>query len=408
MKGKFNMFKKFMALLLAGTMVFSLTACSGNKNNGESETTTEEQKYYEIGGQFYMELDDYSKYVDLGDYSNLEIKVAPADVTDEQVQEIIDGEIEDGTTYEQVKEGIVKETDTVNMDYTGKIDGIAFEGGSATGYTYKIGDGFIDSLNDQLPGLEIGKEYELNVKFPDDYKNNEALAGKDTVFTVKINYVNGEAQVPEWNDEFVNEITDGEYTTAKDYEAYIREYLKSYNLQTQTSEFQQNTWKEIVAACKINGYPEAKLEEQAQDYIDYYVEYFKSYAEYMSMTYEELLELSGYESEDELKEECRKQAQAELEYIMIAVEIAKKENIAVTEDIYNSLLATYAANYSYDDVSEFEEEYGRDYIMESFVFEAVCMWLYDNNKMVESEDARPTEAVTTENATTESSATAEN
>ena len=139
--------KKIVAMLLMGVMAFSLSAC-GKKSEANNETTPTTTAaplvYYEKGGEFYKELKDYSEYVELGKYSGLDIKVVPAEVTEKQMKEIIDGEIKEGTTYKQVKEGVVKETDTVNMDYTGKIDGIAFTGGSATGYTYKINGNFIE------------------------------------------------------------------------------------------------------------------------------------------------------------------------------------------------------------------------------------------------------------------------
>ena len=393
--------KKIVAMLLMGVMAFSLSAC-GKKNEANNETTPTTTAaplvYYEKGGEFYKELKDYSEFVELGKYTGLDVKVKSAEVTDEQMKEIIDGEIKEGTTYKQVKEGVVKETDTVNMDYTGKIDGIAFTGGSATGYTYKINGNFIESLDNQLPGLEIGKTYDLNVKFPDSYPSNPALAGKETVFTVKINYVQGEAIVPEWNDEFVKEITEGKYTTTEAYEKYIKEVMTDYNLQSQESEFAQNTWKLILENCKVTGYPEKQLEESVADYFEYYKESFKSAATTYGMTYEDYRKLNGFDSDEALMKECEKQAKSELEYIMIGVEIAKAEKLAVTKEIYDTLLKAYAGNYNYSDPAKFEEEYGADYIMESFAFEGVCSWLYENNNMIESEDARPTEAPTTEKA----------
>ena len=393
--------KKLMAMLLVGVMAFSLSACSSKKGGEETEnptTTAAPLVYYEKGGEFYKELKDYSKYVELGAYSGMDIKVTPAYVTDKQLKEIIDGEIKRGTTYKQVKEGLVKETDTINLDYTGKLEGVAFQGGSATGYTYKINGGFIDSLDDQLVGLEIGREYDLDVTFPTDYAPNPALAGKKTVFTVKVNYVNGEAIVPEWNDELVKTLTSGKYTTTKDYEEYIKVTMKDYNLQSQKSEYNQNTWKKILENCKIVGYPEDQLKESADEYFKYYSESYKAAAKNAGKTYEEYLKDNKFENEEALKEECKKQAQAELEYIMIGVEIAKKEQLAVTQEIYDELVKVYAKNYGSSDVKKFEEEYGVDYIMESFVFEGVCAWLYENNKLVESEDVRPTEAPTTEAA----------
>lgn len=402
--------KKLLAMLLVGVMAFSLSACS-KKGEEEGTTTTPTTAaplvYYEKGGEFYKELKDYSKYVELGAYSGMDVKVTPANVTDKQLKEVIDSEIERGTTYKQIKEGTVKEDDTINLDYTGKLDGVAFQGGSATGYTYEVNTTFIDSLDDQLPGLEIGKTYDLDVTFPEDYKANPALAGKKTVFTVKVNYVNGDAIVPEWTDEYVKELTEGKYTTTKDYEEYIKTIVKDYNLQAQQSEYNQNTWKMILDNCKIVGYPEDQLKESTDDYFEHYSESFKKAAESAKISYEEYLKKNDFENEEALKEECKKQAQSELEYIMIGVEIAKKEQLAVTEELYDELVKAYAKNYGFTDTAKFEEEYGIDYIMESFVFEGVCSWLYDNNKLVESEDVRPTEAPTTEKAESETTTTAE-
>ena len=121
--------KKLLAMLLVGVMAFSLSACS--KKGGEEGTTTTPTTaaplvYYEKGGEFYKELKDYSKYVELGAYSGMDVKVTPANVTDKQLKEVIDSEIERGTTYKQIKEGPVKEDETINLDYTGKLHGVAF------------------------------------------------------------------------------------------------------------------------------------------------------------------------------------------------------------------------------------------------------------------------------------------
>lgn len=351
----------------------------------ETETSSTKLIYYEKGGKFYKDLRDYSKYIELGQYTRFDVKVKSAEVTDEQIQESIDNIIEKETKYKPIKKGVVLETDTVNMDYTGKIDGIAFVGGSATGYTYKINGNLIDSLDDQLPGLKIGETYELNVKFPDNYLSNPNLAGKDAVFTVKINYVHGEAIVPEWNDDFVKAITKSEYTTTEAYEEYIKKKLREYNLNIQKSEFNQKTWEFIIENCKIKGYPEEELMETTEDYFENYIEEFKNSAKKYGMTYENYRKLNGFDSDEALKAECEKQAKSELEYIMIGVEIAKKEQLAVTEEIYNVLLKEYIKNNNYEGgAARFEQEYGVDYIMKSFVFEAACSWLYDNNNLIES------------------------
>ena len=130
-------------------------------------------------------LSDYSAYVTLGEYKDLDIQVCTADVTDKQLEDAIKAIIKECTTKEELKEGVVGEKDSINLDFTGYLDGEAFENGSAKGYDYTIDGGFIDDLNDQLVGLEVGKEYDLKCTFPKDY-GVDKLNGKEVVFKVKV------------------------------------------------------------------------------------------------------------------------------------------------------------------------------------------------------------------------------
>ena len=382
--------KKLLTALLAGVMLVAFTGC-GKKNDNSSD----EIKHYEIGGTNYIDVTDYSSYVELGQYSNLNIEVAPADVTDKQVQEFIDYILDDCAEVEEIKEGVVGEKDTINMDFTGYLDGKAFENGSSKDYDYTIGGGFIESLDSQLPGLEVGKEYELECTFPKDY-GKEELAGKDVIFKVTVNYIHGEKILPEWNDEFVKEYTSGKYTEAAPYEAYIREYIGSQNEQTQTTTYQTTVWSTILENCTIKSYPEDKLNEAYDEYITYYKSRFEALAEAYKMEYEEVLKAYKYENEEALEKACMEQAESELAYIMISCEIAKAEKIAITKDIYEMLAGDVIEQYSYEDIAQFESQYGQDYIMESFVFEGVTQWLYENNNKIITEDAIVTEEATTE------------
>jgi FKBP-type peptidyl-prolyl cis-trans isomerase (trigger factor) len=168
-----------------------------------------------------------------------------------------------------------------------------------------------------------------------------------------------------------------------EYEEYIKSVMENSNLETQEKEYNQSVWNMVLDNCEILGYPEEQLNESAEEYYVSYKEKYKSEAWDAGMTYQEYLKDMGYADDQALKDECIKKAKTELEYIMIGVEIAKKEDIIVTEEIYMTWAQTLAENSGYSNVALLEAEYGTDYIMENVVFEVVSLWLYENNILVE-------------------------
>lgn len=401
--------RKIIAALLAGTLTLSLFGCGNSKNSdtttGETtsadkeEDTTEAETldFYEIGGKNHVDVADYSEYVKIGNYTGFEINVTKSKDVETQLKEYIESTIKSNTKYEgKITDRVVAEDDKINMDYCGRLNGVAFDKGSATNSDYTIHGGFIEDLDKQLVGLECGKEYELKVKFPDNYTSNADLAGKETVFTVKVNYIY-EKTVPEWNDEFANTLTSGKYTTIETLEEELRKEIDKYNEETQASSFSEGIWTEILKQTEFVSYPEEKLEKNAEQYFKQRQESFKSQAENYSMKYEEVLSYYGYKDDAALKEACMKSAKQELEYIMVACIIADKEEIRVTDDIYNKLVNSIISSSSstYENQEAFEKEYGIDYIMESFILEGVSSWLKDKNtmKLVDSaEEVVSTEA----------------
>ena len=386
--------RKFIAALLVGVMAVSLAGCGKDKSkNTDKEPETKELQYYELGGKNYVELPDYSQYVQVGEYKGYEIPVDAPDSVEKQLQAYKDNVLSQNATYgDNITNRVVADTDEINLDFAGTYNGKAFEGGTSTNYKYKIHGGFIESLDSQLVGLECGKEYVLKCKFPDDYKTNKELAGKDVEFKIKVNYIYGEKTIPEWNDSFVAKLTSNKFTTVDDFEKELKTEIQAQNEYSLKKTYSSGLWSKILDSSKINGYPEDKLKSATDDYFSKYQEQYKKYAETYSKTYEEILTAYGFKSEDELKAACEEQAKKELEYIMLACEISKKENIAVTEEIYKALAEDLLSDYNFDSVEAFEKEYGRDYIMESFVFEGVSEWLCDNNKMDVNEKTTSTKA----------------
>ena len=213
----------------------------------------------------------------------------------------------------------------------------------------------------------------------------------EQVTTTTPEYVTDEVITPT---EIETTTSDEFYGKFKDYSEYVE--LGKYSrmdimvnpasdgdFQKQQMEYQRNVWDRVMDNCKILGYPEEQLRKLEEHYFEYYSESFKKAAEIAEISYEEYLAKNNFENEEALKQECIKLAQSELEYTMIGMEIAKKEHIVVTEEIYNTYIEQFAQNNEDFDLEEYEEEYGADYIMESVVFELVCKWLLDNNTLVE-------------------------
>ena len=152
--------------------------------------------------------------VTLGEYKGLEVEAELQKVTDEMVDARIDEDRKKASRTIDVEDRPVQEGDTVNLDYAGSVDGVPFAGGTAQGQTLTIGSHqFIPGFEEQMIGMQLGEEKDLNVKFPDEY-HAEELKGKDAVFHVKVNGIQV-TEVPELDDDFAADVS--EFDTFKAY-----------------------------------------------------------------------------------------------------------------------------------------------------------------------------------------------
>ena len=187
-------------------MAASTVGLAGCKSFSGTDTSTQELDARDY--QSFMEhtADVYKEYVTLGNYKDLEITAvdrSDEEATDTDVDEVIQELLSKSTTTEDVTEGgTTQDGDSIVLNYSGSIDGQAFDGGTAENQTYTVGSGkFISDLDKGLVGLEANKEYDIPVKFPDDY-SSEDLKGKDAVFKVKVTKIT-RTVTPEANDEWV-------------------------------------------------------------------------------------------------------------------------------------------------------------------------------------------------------------
>ena len=218
--------KKILAIILAMIMVFALSSCQlseyfGDKKNDNDDTagetgvntnaSTDPADYIPEGVDVNYIMDymneDLSAYITLGEYKGISVEVETYEITDEFVEEELEAFLESCATPSKITDRKTADGDTICVDYVGSLDGVEFSGGSAKNVTVSLTEdngyipGFIDGMYDVMPGETVSYE----VTFPEVYQNNPDLAGKVTVFTVTVHYIEGEDVVPELTDEYVKE-----------------------------------------------------------------------------------------------------------------------------------------------------------------------------------------------------------
>lgn len=311
-----------------------------------------------------------SDYVKLGDYKDLEVTYPSVlEVTDEDVQQYIQDELEGNTEYEEVKDRTAEVGDVVNIDYTGTINGGEFEGGTDTGYDLELGSGdFLDEFENSLVGKKTGETAVFKLTFPDDY--DDSLAGKEAEFTVKVNSVS-ESFIPEYNDEYVQSISECE--TVKEYEESVREQLETEAKDESELEARENALRIAVENATLDGYP--------QQLYDFFYEDtetgYKNYAEFMGMEYEEFL--GSYVTEEEIADFASEQTN---EYLVTQA-ILEKEGKEISDSDYKKLAEEMAKENDYDTLEEYENDYGATYVRTQLIREKAIDILYESAKLQE-------------------------
>ena len=349
--------KRIGALLLAGTMLLSMTGCGNDKAR------------------------DYSKYVELGEYKGIEYTVADATVTDEEVKAELDSFVAGLATTEEVKDRAVKDGDIVNIDFVGTMDGEEFEGGYSEGHDLTIGsNSFIDGFESGLIGHEIGEKVSLDLKFPDPYQNNPDYAGKDVTFDVTINSISIKV-TPDLTDALVKENTD--YDTVKAYEDSIRKNLEETKKSEAETQAQTDIFNQVVKNSKVNGFDEAEVKRLVDEEYKGFKETASSYEQY-GYGYEDVLKANGYESEDDLMKGITEYIKNYLTQKMVLYMIADKEGITVTGEEVEAKVQEYMTLYGAQTEEEVYEYFGDDYIELSLMSEKVMKFLKENAVVVDS------------------------
>lgn len=282
--------------------------------------------------------------VELGDYKGLEVEKEDTEVTEEDLNKAIEADLARKAELVVKEEGEVAEGDVVNLDFDGYVNEEAFEGGKAEGYDLEIGSGqFIPGFEEQLVGTKVGDEKDVTVTFPEEY-HAEELAGKEAVFKVKINEVKSK-EVPELDDEMAKELDE----SVDSVDAYKEKYKK--DLQEQKTLQAENNMKESLIAQAVENakvdIPEAMINTE----LDRMMQEFEQRIAQQGLNLELYYQFSG-QTEEQLKESMKADAEARVKTNLTLAAIAKAENIEISDTDVDAELSKMSEQFglSVDDI----------------------------------------------------------
>lgn len=367
--------RKIAKVLVAGLIGLQLIGCS----NGNKETTENTQVTENKASMIYFDEIDAENNVTLGEYMGVEVVNSATTVSDEEVEAYIEYMMSMYSNLEEVTDrDVVENGDIANIDYEGKKDGVAFEGGTAQGYDLTIGSGsFIPGFEEGLIGVKKGETIDLPLTFPENYPA-EDLAGAEVVFTVTVNGIYQKA-ASEFNDEFVAGLAIEGVTTTEEY----RVYLKGMMEESYGDQARQNMEAQVIAMVTEN----AEVKEVPQGLIDKFYDININNMTYQASMYGMDLQsfVSAYFGMDEEAFEAETVAAAEesAKQAMVCLKIAAQENISVSDEEMDTAIEENYASYGYAGVEEFKRAVDLQEYKDSLLLTKIVNFLVDNAAVTE-------------------------
>ena len=356
--------KKLLVLLLAGCMVLSMAAC-GSKETEEPAETTEE-----TAGET-AEIDTSalgtSKLTELGEYKGLTYVPMDTTVTDEEIEAEVQYML--STSFAKDPQEVATETSVVNIDYVGKKDGVAFDGGTAEGTELDLANShFIAGFAESIVGMKVGETKDCPMTFPEDYHAAD-LAGAEVVFTITVNEC-WEKLPAELNDEFAQ--SKG-YDTVDALYAGIREMYETTLAQEAESDAEYQILTKVIANSNF---------ELNEDEVNLYINDLKSQQEQMAAYYgydlETYIGMATGMSFSEFEAQCREIAVYRIQCPLIQNAVAEAEGLEVSDEIYQEKAEKYMTYYGYATVEELETAYTKETVMAQVKADMAVDFLVEN------------------------------
>ena len=286
--------------------------------------------------------------VTLGDYKGIEVPKNDIAVTDEEVEAELKKEQEKNSRLVTVEDRAAKDGDTLELDYAGTVDGVAFDGGTAEGQSLKLGSNtFIPGFEEQLVGVNTGDEKDVEVTFPEEYHAKD-LAGKAAVFHCKIHKIS-ETEVPALDDEFAQDIS--EFDTLEEYKADVRKTLEV----RKEERAKQNRRDYAVSRAAENStieIPEAMLTSQAEQQVENMARRLQA----QGLSFEQYLQYTGG-SYEMMVEQTKPQAEKQIRNSLTLEKIAEVEKLEVSDEDVDAEIKRIAEMYGME-ADKFKETFG--------------------------------------------------
>ena len=317
--------------------------------------------------------------VTLGEYRGLEVTAEQQQLTEEMVNARIEQDREKASRTLDVEDRPVENGDTVNLDYAGSVDGVPFEGGTAEGQTLTIGSNkFIPGFEEQMIGMNIGEEKDLQVTFPEEYHAAD-LAGKPAVFHVKVNSIQT-TEKPELDDDFAADVS--EFDTFAEYRASIEK-----ELQEQIDRSNKNALENAVVAKAVENaqidVPSAMIDDEAE----YLLRDMAVRMSYQGLKMEDYLKYTG-QTREQLKSMYLPEAEKRVRANLVIEAVGKAEGIEATEEDLEKEIAEQAKSMG-QDAEEFRKnltDQQRDYLKENAVIRKTIDLMVKDAKIVEKKE----------------------
>lgn len=356
--------KKLLLIAMASLTLASITACS---NRGGAKTANE------ATASDVVELKKPKFYgkAKLGKYKGIDLSIDKVEVTDEEVDAQVDSILASNPNSQDITDRAVENGDIANIDYEGKKDGVAFDGGTAKGYDLHIGSGsFIPGFEDGVVGMKIGETKDIKLTFPKDYQSTE-LAGKEVVFTVKVNSIKVETPAT-LDDAWVEKYTNGKQKTVADFKEATRKEIEESKTMQVEFQAQNDAMKTIMDSSEFEPNNEAiEYEKNNQK------NQLKKAAEENGMAFDALLSMYGM-TEEQLDEQLDTYAKEAVNRRILIDTIAKEAKIKAKKEHYE-----YLAKQEGLEVKDLESRYGKEVVDEAAKRYAVIKFVVDKANKTE-------------------------
>lgn len=309
-------------------------------------------------------------YIEVGDYKSMKVSIA---VTRDDIDAEIDDLRDQNTTYVKL-DGNVKNGDMIYADIVGYVDGLRADDTCTRDYV-EIGSGdWLEGFEEALIGAKTGETKEFTIAIPMGTFGNKDIDGHNVQYKVKVEYICGDEIVPEYNDEFVQSISD--YKTVKEYEKHLKKELLKENEEDKA----EYAWEELLDICKVKQYPKDMM-ESAKDIV---LQGYYGMSELYGFTKDEIFQSFGYDSEEDfINTDLDELARDTVKENLVAMALSELESISYTEEDYNAVVdEEYSYNTEeYASREDYEKKNEKE-LKDETLIQAVKKWLAENISFV--------------------------